>query len=387
MDEEIQYDLDEVCDVVYTENSGTENNFSEYEPTDSEGESWVSWYCSLDGHEYFCPVPEDYIEDEFNLTGLSYAVTYFHDAIDRILDTEEYSGAYEDRDEEDNRIIDQDAEVLYGLIHARFIITREGMELMSQKYERGDFGVCQRTRCQGTYVVPCGVSDILKEDSVKLYCPNCQDIYNPPSYRFQGLDGAYFGTTFPHIFFMTFPDYVPELPPSVYTPTIFGFRVNPLSPVGPRMNWLRIKPYVRDDSDYADDTNDEESDQEMVEQDDNSPGPEPPYPANNDNSNNKNGIGPKDGQHMYREQGAERPIMPAALIAAAQDSPRTEETTKSLNRINLSDEEIRQYRLFNSYDGREGQTNSGMDVSAPSPRPSNKSVPLPKLENDLNIHL
>ena len=27
-------------------------------------------------------------------------------------------------------------------------------------------------------------------DTVKLYCPNCNDIYVPPSSRFQGVDGA-----------------------------------------------------------------------------------------------------------------------------------------------------------------------------------------------------
>jgi len=27
-------------------------------------------------------------------------------------------------------------------------------------------------------------------DTVKLFCPNCNDIYVPPSSRFQGVDGA-----------------------------------------------------------------------------------------------------------------------------------------------------------------------------------------------------
>lgn len=28
-----------------------------------------NWYCSLPGHDYFCEVHEDFIEDDFNLTG------------------------------------------------------------------------------------------------------------------------------------------------------------------------------------------------------------------------------------------------------------------------------------------------------------------------------
>lgn len=38
-------------------------------------------------------------------------------------------------------------------------------------------------------MVPCGRSDLPGYDTVKLYCPNCNDIYTPPSSRFQGVDG------------------------------------------------------------------------------------------------------------------------------------------------------------------------------------------------------
>jgi len=35
-----------------------------------------NWYCSLPGHDYFCEVHEDFIEDDFNLTGESANVLY-----------------------------------------------------------------------------------------------------------------------------------------------------------------------------------------------------------------------------------------------------------------------------------------------------------------------
>ena len=57
------------------------------------------------------------------------------------------------------------------------------------KYESAAFGVCPRVYCMGCNVVPCGRSDLPGIDTVKLYCPNCNDIYAPPSSRFQGVDG------------------------------------------------------------------------------------------------------------------------------------------------------------------------------------------------------
>jgi casein kinase II subunit beta len=55
--------------------------------------------------------------------------------------------------------------------------------------------------------------------------------------------GAYFGTTFPHLFMMTFENMLPPLPnPSeIYIPRIFGFRVSEKSPAGPHMTWLRAR--------------------------------------------------------------------------------------------------------------------------------------------------
>lgn len=44
--------------------------------------------------------------------------------------------------------------------------------------------------CKGTNVVPCGRSDMPGIDTVKLFCPNCNDVYAPPSSRFQGIDGS-----------------------------------------------------------------------------------------------------------------------------------------------------------------------------------------------------
>ena len=46
----------------------------------SARESWISSFCSLLGHEYFAEVSEEFIEDDFNLTGLQGQVPMYKEA-------------------------------------------------------------------------------------------------------------------------------------------------------------------------------------------------------------------------------------------------------------------------------------------------------------------
>lgn len=50
--------------------------------------TWISWFCSLPGHEYFCEVSEEFIEDDFNLTGLNSMVPFWKEAMEMVLDVE-----------------------------------------------------------------------------------------------------------------------------------------------------------------------------------------------------------------------------------------------------------------------------------------------------------
>lgn len=88
---------------------------------------------------------------------------------------------------------------LYGLIHARFILSPRGLAMMKEKFMLGSFGTCPRVMCERQNVLPIGVSDELSTSRVKVYCPKCQDVYIPRQKQLD-IDGAYFGSSSPHVF-------------------------------------------------------------------------------------------------------------------------------------------------------------------------------------------
>ncbi|UIZ28017.1 hypothetical protein KXD40_004446 [Peronospora effusa] len=187
---------------------------SDYE---EEDEKWVQWFCSLSGNESFCEVAQSYIEDSFNLYGLRAMVRNYQDALNIILDMTDIP--YDDD-------VPAYAAELYGLIHARYIITAHGLDAMMKKYREGDFGVCPRALCDGHPVVPAGLHDEWKKSEMKVYCPKCRDLYTPASeYQTPTIDGAYFGTTFPHLFFLTYRELEPAPSTLLYVPRVFGYKI------------------------------------------------------------------------------------------------------------------------------------------------------------------
>ncbi|MBA0652111.1 hypothetical protein Goklo_019392 [Gossypium klotzschianum] len=108
--------------------SETDTEESDVSGSDGDDTSWISWFCNLRGNEFFCEVDDDYIQDDFNLCGLSSQVPYYDYALDLILDIESSHGDM--FTEEQNELVESAAEMLYGLIHARFILTSKGMAAM-----------------------------------------------------------------------------------------------------------------------------------------------------------------------------------------------------------------------------------------------------------------
>ncbi|KAI9141594.1 casein kinase II, regulatory subunit [Paraphysoderma sedebokerense] len=194
----------------------------------SYGKYWVDSFLSVKGNEYFCEVDEEYILDRFNLTGLNAEVPYYNQALDIICDQCDP----DDLDEETREEVEKSARHLYGLIHARYIITNRGLSKMVEKYKQGDFGKCPRALCHSQPLLPVGLVDTPNLKPVKLYCPLCEDVYNPKSVRHASLDGAYFTSSFPHMLFQVYPQLVPDKTTlERYVPRIFGFKLHEVSKV------------------------------------------------------------------------------------------------------------------------------------------------------------
>lgn len=180
--------------------------------SDYAANSWVTWFLSTKGNEYFCEVDQDYILDRFNLTGLNAEVQHYPQALDLITDS-----LQDDLSDSIRDSVEAQAKLLYGLVHARYIITTRGLAKMLEKYKRADFGRCPRVLCYQQPLLPVGLSDNPFQKAVKLFCPRCEDIYSPKSSRHGTIDGAFFGSTFPHMLFMVYPHVLPTKSPTSQT--------------------------------------------------------------------------------------------------------------------------------------------------------------------------
>jgi casein kinase II subunit beta len=150
--------------------------------------------------------------------------------------------------------IEKSARHLYGLVHARYIVTTRGLTKMVHtcsplplfprktpppkkadhstankqldKYKKGEFGKCPRVNCHSHPLLPMGLSDVPNLKPVKLFCARCEDIYNPKSSRHATIDGAYFGTSFHNIIFQVYPALIPTKSVERYVPRVYGFKVH-----------------------------------------------------------------------------------------------------------------------------------------------------------------
>jgi len=63
---------------------------------------WISWFCSLEDHNFLCEVDEEFIRDNFNLYGIKQKFNHYNEALEMILSPE----SPDDEDLEDERFLE-----------------------------------------------------------------------------------------------------------------------------------------------------------------------------------------------------------------------------------------------------------------------------------------
>jgi len=204
---------------------------------------WIQWYAALEGNQFLLQIEQEYIRDAFNLVGLVKQLNIllamnshttgqpyrkmtkerFKKCLNMILSP--ISPNHEDLADDGFLELNHEAGELYGLIHSRYVFSVRGMARIYAKFLAAGYGYCPRTLCDKQKVLPVGISDIPKTARFKVFCPRCEEVYVPKC-RANNVDGAWFGTSFPHVFLKNYPNVV-ILPPKVYLyePQIAGFKI------------------------------------------------------------------------------------------------------------------------------------------------------------------
>ncbi|KAJ3432320.1 casein kinase ii subunit beta [Anaeramoeba flamelloides] len=192
--------------------------------SEKEEKTWVRWFLSLERNDILTEVRPYFLEDNFNYTGLSNYVPSYSLAL-RTIRTLEISDK-EILTQEQEELIQGAAKLLYGLIHARWIVTPHGAKNMIKKFQEVKFGTCPRVYCENQPCLPIGLSDIIGEAKLKIFCPKCQQIFKPRIKRHAIMDGAFFGTTFAHFLMNSAPELRPRRPTHKHVPKIMGFTIS-----------------------------------------------------------------------------------------------------------------------------------------------------------------
>lgn len=120
---------------------------------------------------------------------------------------------------------EREAAVLYGMLHARYLATAGGLQAMHAKYRRREFQQCPRALCRSVRCLPYGLTSAFGKHTVRMFCPNCFDVYNPSDARLRCIDGACFGPDYVHLLLEAHRSLRSDGPRRVYVPRIFGFRM------------------------------------------------------------------------------------------------------------------------------------------------------------------
>ena len=173
----------------------------------------------LGRYPWLLNIPEDYIVDKFNVYGLQDDFSFLNICCDIICGKPNLNCV----PQKDIAEIREQLPRVYGMIHARFILSPPGLSALKDKYDCVQYGTCPRLNCQNESLLPIGLSSQMNVSKVKVFCPCCREIFVPKTNI--DLDGAYFGPNAAHIFIdeMHISSKRYNFQPFVHT--AFGFRL------------------------------------------------------------------------------------------------------------------------------------------------------------------
>jgi len=112
--------------------------------------SWIKRLLNKPENAFMCAVDMSYIQDMSNLVGLDETVPGYETAVRVVLDDVPVSRSASDLGSRSA------AELVYGLVHARYVMTPRGVAKILEKYMAGCFGQCPRENCKRSGVLPIG---------------------------------------------------------------------------------------------------------------------------------------------------------------------------------------------------------------------------------------
>jgi casein kinase II subunit beta len=179
---------------------------------------WVRQFLTSRPKDALLPVPKDFLSDGFNLAQLAPIVErvgWEHAARSgnndlKVSGTSSYPiyrqalGLLLQDDESDTSTIDPSiqhaAEILYLLVHARFVSSPRGLDTMRRLVHNHIFGQCPRQSCGGMSLLPTGVSENVGQSSCQRYCPACGETW---AWWDSCTDGCAWGPSFCHLWGLT----------------------------------------------------------------------------------------------------------------------------------------------------------------------------------------
>ncbi len=175
-------------------------------------DSWIVRFFSIKKNRYLERIQDSFLQDKFNFYGLSSKVENFNEAYLSIQDISESSDF-------------ENESIVYFLAHQRYIYTKTGMENILDKVLNWEFGKCCRMGCKDIPYLPLGLSNDYGKSETKVYCYNCENIYNARG-NLRKVDGSAWGTSFAHFLILSFPYHFEKKQSEKYVPRIFGFQIS-----------------------------------------------------------------------------------------------------------------------------------------------------------------